>query len=204
MKQKYFLIPLALGIILGPVYILVVGHFSGEKIVEQRIWGDSRFAVGNHSLAASRKQSQSSSMRIFLSPEMNPIRFSFPAQYISRAVIKREKYSRFLAELTFDSQVIWQKTLSINEKPRKKESSSSFGQARNNRAAAGDTTFHVEKAGDYQLAITPSSLQQVNISDLSVSVRRNVTHPNMFIWLPGVLLVLVGVAGFYYFGRKQS
>lgn len=192
-----------MGIILGPVYILLLGSLSGEPLLEQQLLGANGYAYGNQSFARSAVTSSQKKLDIYLSPEMNPIRFSFPARYINKQRLKREQYSRFLAELKLSGQLVWQKTLSIREKPIKREQQNSSVKINNNRVGAGGNTFAVERAGNYQLTITPTSMQQVNVSDLSVSIRRNVKRPNIVIWFPGVLMVLVGIAGYYYEKRKE-
>lgn len=186
------------------IYPLALDKIYGEIITKRPILQNNTWVFGNQTFTKGKKNTATSQkFELYLSPEMSPVRVSFPAKFIKDKYASMDKYSRFSASLKMQSQLIWGAALSVKQSrdSKDKKKAAQDRKHRHKISSLGSKTFDVATAGNYTLEFTPEKRQDLEVTNIELRVKRNVAIPNK--WIIG-LGVVVLVAGFGLFARARK
>ena len=204
MKYTLPVLLMIIGASMTFAYPIALDKMVGEEIARHSILNNKTWSYGNQTFTHGKKSSATSKRyQFYLTPQMNPIKVAFPAEYLRDRRATMDKYSRFYAALKLNNQLIWGQDLSIRQRRDSKDKKKREREAkhRHRKSSLGSHTFEVEQAGNYALIFEPKRSQELEVTDIDLVVKRNVAIPNA--WIIGSGLVLI-VAGFGWIARVRK
>lgn len=202
---------LVAGMLLGPGYFIYMKYYSGAEIVRFPAFSQDASSI-EFSVAGFRASSSSRSnaetltpKEIELSPEMNPIAFilKYTAQRPPRSG-SMTRSARFDASLSLGERDVWRIPYTVSVQNKSDDSGSStvsMGSTNKVHGSGMLQTFDVLDSGTYVFDLEFGG-GDLNITDVDIQVRRNVTAPSIPIALGGVAMLLIGFVGLYFSGKN--
>lgn len=202
----------------GLCYWAYCGYFSGSSVAEFMIFDESTSRSSFGSVRTQAKKAKTyAPVKVYLCPDMNPIAFTIDPVIVQPTfVIWRE--ARYEARLTLHDNPIWVQQLRLfgfrrpNKAPRRPGRDPR--PARDRRVAYTaiirhvlmhyhlTKTFSVTEPGEYQFDVKREG-GDLNITRLTLKVRRNVTAPRLDIVLLVLIMLGIGFTGAAILGILQ-
>ncbi len=178
--RKIFWLLLLAGLIACPLYMLYCAHYSGVHL---------RDIEWNHPA------------EFQLDPSMNPLSVVAKAKYPEPMSMRRAT-SNFIMELYKDDQMFLKQRFTISDE-RSEKSNKKVNIAFGNGGLATKSssvalrTFVVSQTGKYRMWVASgsNSTNPLHITDLTLSIRRNVMLPQKHVWISGGVCILIGIVG---------
>lgn len=192
------------GFVLGFAYILYCMFLSGSSAGQFALFEQDVKSIGVGGFTTTRAENAKweTPVTVHLKPDMNPIAFSIAAETARAAGARKEV--RYETRLTLQEKLIWEKELRLvrqrKSRKGKKKGISIGGLSRSN---TGLKTFSVSEAGDYQFDVKPKG-GDLMVAELALKVRKNVTVPKKSIFIPGLVMFVIGVIGLVVQSKKRA
>ena len=204
--------------VVGLCYWAYCGYFSGSSVGEFMIFDESTSRSSFWAIRTQAKKAKTCALvKVYLCPDMNPIAFTIDP-VIVRPTYAIWREARYEARLTLQDNHIWVEQLRLFGLRRPDKVPRRPGRnprpAKDRREAYMDIvrhvlmryhltkTFSVTEPGEYQFDVKREG-GDLNITRLTLKVRRNVTAPRLDIVLLVLIMLGIGFTGAAILGILQ-
>ena len=200
------IIVLLLGLLIGPAYLIWCVLGSGESVGKFLVFEQDITAVnvraggGTTGFKQTDQAAWHTPVTVELSPDMNPIRITANASYPEPTTRQTSEYELILSR---GDQVVWQKPFSVSSsRDRDRDTGTISVGTSHTRSSQSIGVLSVAQPGTHTIDINPGK-SDLDIANLEIAVRRNVQLADKRLYIPGIILAVVGVLGLLLTAPKK-
>jgi hypothetical protein len=178
-----------LGFVVGPAYFGYALWFSGDVVKQSTVY-EANYRLG--AMFPEVTWQAVDTMRVFLSPSMNPLLLVAVHDRVSRSEDAPRRSTTFQVSLVREAAQLWEYPIVVSNK----EAGLTF-------MPKYVTRFEVAELGDYEVVVRPDSSPGIPVRRLSLELRQHILVPDKEQLLAGTVLLAVGILGMAGVRRSQ-